>query len=95
MSCENEIKKLVLFVVNSFYTTEGNAFASTIPLIMDKDDKTTEYATLMIVNNTDNALQFCVATSELAKKQFAGYGFCYSLDATKMPNKQNSSRTFI
>lgn len=67
MRRENEIKKLVLFVVNSFYTTEGDAFASTIPLIMDKDDKTVEYAALMIVNDTDNALQFCVATSELAK----------------------------
>lgn len=70
MRCENEIKKLVLFVVNSFYTTEGNAFASTIPLIMDKEDKTVEYAALMIVNDTDNALQFCVATSELAKNSW-------------------------
>lgn len=67
MSNTEPSKKLVLFVINCYWTTEGNAFASTIPLIMDKDDKTVEYAALMIVNDTDNALQFCVATSELAK----------------------------
>lgn len=67
MSNTEPSKKLVLFVINCYWTTEGNAFASTIPLIMDKDDKTVEYGVLMIVNDTDNALQFCVATSELAK----------------------------
>ena len=67
MSCAKEVKKLVLLVINTYWTTEGNALASTIPLIMDKDDKTVEYAALMIVNNTDNASQFCVAATELAK----------------------------
>lgn len=75
MPCRNEIKKLVLFVVNSFWTTDGNALASTIPLVMDMDDKTIEYAALMIVNDTDKASQFRVAAAELAKNSLQDMAF--------------------
>lgn len=75
MSCDNSIRKLVLFVVNSFWTTAGNAFASTIPLVMDKDNKTIEYAALMIVNDTDKASQFRIAAAELAKNSLSDMVF--------------------
>lgn len=85
MSNTEPSKKLVLFVINCYWTTEGNAFASTIPLIMDKDDKSVEYAALMIVNDTDNALQFCVATSELAKNSLLDMVFVIPWMPPKSP----------
>ena len=75
MPRRNEIKKLVLFVVNSFWTTDGDALASTISLVMDKEDKTIEYAALMIVNDTDNASQFRVTAAYLAKTSLQDMAF--------------------
>lgn len=85
MPRRNEIRKLALFVVNNFWTTAGNAFASTIPLVIDKDDKTIEYAALMIVNDTDKASQFRVAAAELAKNSLQDMAFVIPWMPPKCP----------
>ena len=85
MRCENEIKKLVLFVVNSFYTTEGNAFASTIPLIMDNEDESVVYAAIMIVSDSDKASRFRIAAEELVKSSLQDMAFIVPYIPPKCP----------
>lgn len=85
MPRRNEIKKLVLFVVNSFWTTDGDALASTISLVMDKEDQTIEYAALMIVNDTDNASQFRVTAAYLAKTSLQDMAFVVPWVPPKCP----------
>lgn len=85
MPCENKIKKLVLFVVNSFWTTNGNALASVIPLVMDREDKSAEYAAIMIVCDSDKASRFRIAAEELVKSSLQDMAFIVPYIPPKCP----------
>lgn len=78
-------QKLVLFVINCFWTTNGNALASTIPLIMDKEDKSVEYAAIMIVSDSDKASRFRIAAEELVKNRLQDMAFIVPYIPPKCP----------
>lgn len=85
MSRAKDVKKLVLYVINTYWTTEGNALASTIPSIIDGNNKSVDYAAIMIVNDADKESQFRIAAAELANNSLQDMAFVIPWMPPKCP----------